>query len=287
MRAPLNRAGFTLLEALIALTLGAVIVGLVTSVMVAQGRFYRDTSRRAELQGTVRTITDQLREELQAVTRSGITVATGTQLTFRLPISLGVLCAGGVKVKGKWAVDASAYLPSPGGGISSDRVSGYAIRNPSTGAWSYTNTAWGTLSPGTAGAAAACAAIGADTAGGGGDFRQLSASVVGAPDAGTVLMLYTTVEFRFQDSTLRPGARALFRSEAGGTLIEYATGLANTARFEYRRTGQTAFQASVTGGQLQQIEEIRVVSRIEQAGEAEAETILYEWDLRVPLRNLP
>jgi hypothetical protein len=279
----MGNAGFTLLEALIASVLGAVVIGLVLSVVISQGDYLRNVAGGTERQGTVRAAADILRDELRNVTRRGITVANGTRLVVRVPLTMGVVCVAAGR--GRGGGDASVYLPVPGGGISSERVSGWGYLNG--GDWTYSIASWNAIQATSGNPAAVCAAVGADTGGAGHEFFSLN-NLVSAAGAGDIVQLFTLVQYRIGNSLLRPGTRALFRREGTGPQIEYVTGLSSSSRFQYRRRNQTSFQNSVSGtGNLANIEEIRVIVEAEGAVPGEAVPASYRWDFRIPLRNVP
>jgi len=287
--------GFSLVEALIATVLGTLVIALVVSVVVAQGGYFGDVHTRANLQETVRSSADLLREELQTVLRGGILTAESDRLVALVPVAMGVVCGevegppgkGKGVGKGKGPVSAApAYLPLPGGGADTDRVTWYAIRDE-IGDWLFHDS-----NPVVAGGnpAGICEDVGADTDGAKGDFRNLSGMESPAlPEVGNLVALLSEVGFRFDGSVLGPGTIALYRQEAGGPEVEFASGLNSNARFQYRRQGETTFQDEVTGAaDRATIVEIRVVASAESLDErGGAGPLSYEWDLRIPLRNAP
>lgn len=290
-----NERGFSLVEALIATVLGTLVIALVVSVVVAQGGYFGDVHTRANLQETVRSSADLLREELQTVLRGGILTAESDRLVVLVPVAMGVICGevegppgkGKGTGKGKAAGSAApAYLPLPGGGADTDRVTWYAIRNEA-GDWLFHES-----DPVQTGGnpSAECENVGADTQGAKGDFRNLAGLQNPAlPDVGDLVALLSEVGFRFEGSALAPGTVALYRQEAGGPEVEFASGLSSQARFQYRRQGEALFQDQVASAvDRATIVEIRVVAAAESLDErGGAGALSYEWDLRIPLRNVP
>lgn len=279
----LGRGGFTLLEALIASVLGAVVIGLVLSVVIAQGEHFRRSAVSPERSGSVRAAADLLHEELQNVTRRGVVLANPFRLVVRVPLSIGVVCeAAG---PGSGGGPASVYLPVPGGGITSQRVSGWGYLSGSD--WVYSFASWESLHSPLGDPEDVCARVGANTAGVGYEFQSLT-NLTAAAVAGDILQLFTLVEYTLGNSLLRPGSRALFRREGGGQPVEYVTGLTPASRFEYRRRDQTNFETLVTSGtDLANIEEFRVTLEAEAAEPGEAVPESYRWSFRIPLRNVP
>jgi hypothetical protein len=69
--------------------------------------------------------------------------------------------------------------------------------------------------------------------------------------------------------------------------LEFVTGVTGESGFQYRRQDQTAFQEQVPPGPLSEIVEIRVRTEAESLDErGGAGPMAYEWDLRIPLRNV-
>jgi hypothetical protein len=339
-------AGFTLIEALIATVLGALVIGLVVSVVVAQGGYFSDVHARASIQESVRSSADLLREELQTVIQGGILTAESDRLVARVPLAMGVVCGdvvgppgkGGLppgKGKGAYTPDeleslwgespgeavpvpapvgsvgrvltlrliplqgkgkgkgagtlstAPVYLPLPGGGVDAGRVSWYAIREDD-GDWLYREGTWADLLGGGGNPASECQDVGTDVTGAGGDFHRLTGFQSPAiPSEGDLIALFAQVEFRFDPSVLAPGTGALFRQEGTGDVVEFATGLTAASGFQYRRQGQTTFEDGVSGAQLDEIVEIRIRTVAESLDpRGGAGPLNYDWDLRIPLRNV-
>jgi type II secretory pathway pseudopilin PulG len=303
VRARHPAAGFTLIEALIATVLGALVIGLAVSVVVAQGGYFRDVHARASVQESVRSTADLLREELQTVIRGGIITAESDRLVVRAPLAMGIVCGdvkgppgkgkgkgvGMGKGKGKGTLStAPVYLPLPGGGVDKDRVSWYAIREEGS-EWVYREGTWADLLGAGGNPAGECQAVGTDVTGAGASFHRMTGFQSPAiPSEGDLIALFTEVEFRFDPSALEPGTGALFRQEGTGDAVEFATGLTAASRFRYRRQGQTTFQDNVSGAQLDEIVEIRIRTLAEsQDPRGGAGPLTYDWDLRIPLRNAP
>ena len=287
-----DRAGFTLIEALVATLIGTIVVGMVTSVMVSQSRYYGDASRRAELQTSVRAVVELVREELQSLTLDGIRTAETDQLVFRVPLAIGSVCDGGGRGRGRGA--ASVYLPAPGSGISSDRVSGWGWRDPrpddtsgnnNLDDWNYRNNPWTSLNVGGGTSKTTCYNMGADTVGGGSDYYTLSGPLTAFADDGDLLMLYTEVEYLIDDSALRPGTLALFRREGTGSLTEFAPGLTSDTRFEYREHGDDYFETNPSSWEIDDIIEIRLTVVAERQDQIAGANSEYRWQVRIPIRN--
>ena len=105
---PRGRAGFTLIEVLVALVLTVLLGGVIFQVVQGESRFATVQSAREEVQQNSRGALEVLASELRSVQRAGLVSATSTSITFLLPRVWGVSCGvtGGVL---------SALFPAAGG----------------------------------------------------------------------------------------------------------------------------------------------------------------------------
>jgi Tfp pilus assembly protein PilW len=86
------RAGFTLVETLIALVLSMVILLLVSHTFLVQNQFYATQTLRVGAQDNVRAATELMASEVRNVAEGGVVVAGARTLTVRSPMAIGVLC---------------------------------------------------------------------------------------------------------------------------------------------------------------------------------------------------
>lgn len=264
-----GRGGFTLIEALIALTIGTFVVLMASGVFVAQSDFYDFVVRQSRVQDDARSVVQSMRRILPTIPRGGFVAASADRMVVRRPQSIAVVCslpnpstAHALITSGAAALDVSAaagiarYTPAIGGTPAS---------------WSFHDTNVTSVVSGLGGTAAdACFLAGADTLGVRGDFVTLGnlAALTGVnPAPGDVFMIFEEFELEFATSTLNGRQTALFQGIAGETLVEFASGLSSDARFEYR-VGGTTWQASVSGAGLENIDAVRVDADSEVAGTA-------------------
>lgn len=269
----MNRAGFTLLEAVIALTLSSIIVALVSSVFLAQNTFYATVSDQSTVQDNVRTMTSILASEVRGISSGGVRLAEADRVALRVPVAVAGVCdprASQVRVHlvGFSQIDTAAVV-------------GYAVGG-ATGAWNYQTATWGSLFASSGSTdAGACYTNGADTAGAATDFVDLNIS--GVP-VGDLVMLFSEVEYSIAASTLQPGSLALYRGPFGGTLTELVTGLTTTAGFEYRR-GNATYYTAVASADLPSIDGLRVAA-LGTAAQAPAGTAFtFGWTIRIPMES--
>ncbi len=271
-----QKAGFTLLEAIVALTLSSVIVTLVSSVFLTQNNFYRSVVQRTRVQDNLRVATDFIASEVRGVAGGGVTTAESRRFVVHLPIAMGGVCHNEV-------AHGRVYMPGLSD-IDGDEVAGYALQDAG-GDWTYTADTWSNLlvSSGSSDANQCLITSGADTVGATADFGRLLIS--GGTTLGEVIMIYRDVEFKIDQSELNPRTLAVYRGVTGDTPREFATGITSDTKFQYRLPSGT-YQNSITGASLANIENIRVIaSAIATDSVGGIESYSYEWTAGIPLRN--
>ena len=260
---------------MIALTLSSVIVALVSSVFLTQNNFYRMVVQRTRVQDNLRIVTDLIASEVQGVAGGGVTLAQSRRFRVRLPIAMGGVCA-------PQGVNGVVYVPGLTE-IDGNEVAGYGTQDV-TGAWTYTADTWSNLllSSGPGDANACLLASGADTVGAITDFGSL---LIGGTTLGDVIMIYREVEFKIDQSELRPQTLAVYRGVTGDTLREFATGITTDTRFQYRLPS-SVYQNSIIPASVANIENIRVIaSAIATDSIGLIDSYSYEWPVGIPLRN--
>lgn len=277
----LRSGGFTLIEAIVALTLSSVVVILVSTVFLVQNQYYALQLERSAAQDNVRMVTETVASEIRSVMQGGVVIAQNTRLVVRSPLVLGVVCGwpGANKV--------SVQIDGGDANLDTDAVAGVALRDSVTGAWTYQDADWSdTYQSG--GDPSSCAANGADTVGAYDDFqdfRRFNSYFGGLPPVGSIVMFYEAVEYSLAASTMDPTATALYRGPYGGALVEFATGMDSTAQFTYR-TGGSTYATSVTGASLALIDAIHIEARARRTPQTGGvEDVTAGWGVNVYLRN--
>jgi prepilin-type N-terminal cleavage/methylation domain-containing protein len=277
-----GRGGFSLPEALIALTISSVLVLLVGTVFLVQNDFYSHVLLRSQVQENARAMTEQVATEVRSIGDSAIIQADSSELVVRTPLATFSVC-------GRVLSDVYVHVPGGTAGITTSDVTGIGYLHPN-GTWSWHDVSWGTLL-GTGGdPQAECRANGADTTGISGEFYRFTTvdALTGFPAAsllGSSFVLYTKTHFRFASSTLVSGDRALYRGKYGGTLTELATGVGPTAHFEY--WGGGSWSKAVTGAaNLASITRVRLEAQSQGRGETSRE-LRYDfgWTVDIPVAN--
>jgi prepilin-type N-terminal cleavage/methylation domain-containing protein len=90
-----GRAGFTLVEVLVALVLAVMLGGVIFQVVQGESRFATVQSAREEVQQNSRGALEILGSELRAAQPAGLVTARVDSITFFMPRVWGVSCGGG------------------------------------------------------------------------------------------------------------------------------------------------------------------------------------------------
>jgi len=279
-----NTAGFTLAEAIVALSLSTVLVLMVTTVFIAQSDFYDDVLRRSGAHDDARGVIEVVSSDVRKVMPDGIILADSLAFAARIPLTLAMVCEMDNTLL-------SVLHPETAAGLDTDDVTGYAVRDGS-GGWIYGSSTWSDLYYDSGSTAKAdCGSAGADTVGlPTSNFVRLYGPwfyFVPVPAAGDPFLLTRDVKLEFADSDLDTATVGLYRGTYGQSLVEFASGLGDDARFEYRLQGNSSFQSSVSSGNLSQINSIRIVAQAFRQEGAGGDSYEFELIQDVPLRNVP
>jgi prepilin-type N-terminal cleavage/methylation domain-containing protein len=90
-----RRAGFTLIEVMVALVLAVLLGGVIFQVLRGESRFVTVQSARQEVQQNARGALEILASELRAAQSFGLVNANTNSVTFLLPRAWGISCGGG------------------------------------------------------------------------------------------------------------------------------------------------------------------------------------------------
>lgn len=86
------RAGFTLVEMMVALVIGIMVVGFILDFMVGQSRFAASQAGKEEAQQNLRGALEIVASDLRGTLAAGIAVANDQSIEFALPEMWGVVC---------------------------------------------------------------------------------------------------------------------------------------------------------------------------------------------------
>jgi hypothetical protein len=277
------RAGFSLVETIIALVLSSVVIILVSTTFLVQNRYYSSQTLRAAAHDNARTATERMAGEIRSVMRNGFLTADSASLTIRSPMLLAVVCD-------RQGNNISVYSEGGEAGVDTDEVGGVGWLDQTTGVWTYRTATWSYIDQTGGTPATDCAGNGADTTAATGEFhrlRRFNLLYGSTPDDGEIIMLYRETTFSLQASALEPGTLGLFRASYGQSAVELATGMDATAKFQYR-TGGTTYANSVSAGSLGNIDAVRLVAEARKRSQsAGQDDITFGWSVNVILPNVP
>jgi type II secretory pathway pseudopilin PulG len=247
---PSGRAGLTLVELLVALTVTTIAGAALIQVMLAQNRASGNNEAWRVARAVSRGSLNRLLADLRIVEAEGaldVSTVDGRNITLRVPYALGVACNTTLPM-------AVTLLPVDNAQWSAARFAGFAWRDNSTAAYRYrtASSSGATIfSPGTG---SVCTTAGITTlpasAGGGtaGRVVNLNAGTMGSgtPSVGMNVFVYQQVRYRFAPSVALPGRVALWRQVLnGGPDEELAAPFDSTARFSFYVVGSDVAQGSV------------------------------------------
>jgi prepilin-type N-terminal cleavage/methylation domain-containing protein len=236
MRTPLRtRRGFSLVEIITALTILSILGIAMSKVMMSQTRGYQyenggRRSRTAARSAMNIMITD-LRMTQDAGGVTGVDATNHRRVDVRVPIAFGVVCSVGANnvIMAIAPVDSFQYA--------SMKLGGYAIRNATTGIYSY--VAGGAISTVNVSNCHGAPSIYADTVTMGGRQGQV-VQVTGTPPAGTAAgsigMIWQQVRYVFDTSKVYAKRAGIFRIVSYGASAdtsELTAPFSWSARFKY------------------------------------------------------
>jgi prepilin-type N-terminal cleavage/methylation domain-containing protein len=219
------RRGFSVVEVLVALVIGAIVGNTVLKLLVRQSEFHSRLRTTREARAVSRGGLNALLGDLRSVEPSGGVVgAAPTVLTVRVPYAFGITCDENTFVI--QPVDSLEFAASP--------PTGYAYRTPA-GAYVYRENESITR----AGSASDCTNRNINMPGT--EVDSVYNVTAGLPTndpaiatSGTPVLLYRTVAYSFAASTAVPGQTGLWRMiTSTGERQEIAAPFHASARFRY------------------------------------------------------
>lgn len=229
-----SRAGFTLVEMLIALTLTAVLGATITGAFVSQSRFFEKQEKVGAARGVARAGTSMLLSDLRMTeSDSGVVAASNTSITVDVPYAFGLACNKDVTT-GNLRV---SMLPVDSQVLASAAYSGYAVRTTDSTYHYHT-------SPGPANAGGDCSTSGVSVLNPQGWVTKIPGTPTVTP--GTPIFLFQTITYSFKPSTSVSGRLGLFRTlEATADEEEIAAPFGPNAGFRFYVDHSGTSQAAV------------------------------------------
>ena len=240
-----NRAGFTLAEVMVALTMTAIIGAAVTGVFVTQSKFFDTQEKVAFARGVSRGGMNMIISELRMIEQGGgIVAAANKSITVRAPYALGVVC-------GTAGLLTVSRLPSDPFMYDSAGYSGYAVRDKATGQYTYVEGPTTITTTITASNVCNAASVTVVTDGGGnfdGEAIQIAALPNTPPAIGSPFFMYQRIRYEFKASANVPGRVALWRYiEALNRDEELVAPFDTSAGFNFYVSDGPTPQSSVPG----------------------------------------
>jgi prepilin-type N-terminal cleavage/methylation domain-containing protein len=248
-----NQQGFTLVEALVALTISGILASGLISLLMGQSKFYDRTDDQMNAEQVAQATFDMLSSELRMASSTDLIAATADSVTFRFDLSRGIVCDSTASDEATLYV----YDRTTNGGLGGSFV-GIAVSGPYEeefeyeDSWNPTPTATGS-SP-----KADCVAAGTPSTGPNADYMRITGwgarFTDGVPARGALVRGYGSLTYRFAASTFFSTRTALWR----GTQ-ELVGPFDDAAAFAYIMTDGSV-QSSVTGSALDSVASVRVTA---------------------------
>ena len=198
-----QRTGFSLIELMVAIVIVTIVGGSLAQLYVSQLRFQRTEDAMRDSRSSARAALNVLTSDMRMLeVGGGVASATDRDIVLRVPYSFGIVCASDDD-----ETDVS-LLPSDSTSYGSAGFSGWAWRDPATGAWAYEEGATTVSDPGTA----TCTAASVEVLAGGPVVRLDPGIDDDDLSVGTPVMLFQRIRYRFDDSVALPGRDGLFRT---------------------------------------------------------------------------
>jgi prepilin-type N-terminal cleavage/methylation domain-containing protein len=232
-----SRRGFSLVEIITALTILAIIGSAMTKMILSQTRGYQYDSGGRRSRATARSAMNIMITDLRMTQDNGgvsyIDATNHRRVDVRVPVGIGMVCTVG----GSSLV--MAITPVDSFQMASIKFGGYAVRNATTGIYSY--VAGGAMSAGNVndchgnGVYSDTVPIGGRT----GSVVQVSGTPPAGTARGSMAMIWQTVRYSFDSSKVFPGRAGLYRIVTGSTTAdtnELVAPFSWNARFKYYTT---------------------------------------------------
>lgn len=251
-RAVREDAGFSLVEALIALVIGGVLATALVSLLLGQSRFYERTDAQIYAEQSLRGSMDLVSSELRMGSGWDLLAAEPDSVALRYDLIRAVVCdTTGTDAVAAFALDRITDANLAGG------FRGTAVSGPYEETFDYADGWTPTESSTGSGPKTACVAVGAPSGLADDDYAILTGwtSQFGVrPNPGSVVRVYGRLTYRFAPSTFFATRTALWRGSQ-----ELIGPLENEASFSYVME-DGSLESSVSGSDLEEVVAVRVTA---------------------------
>lgn len=248
-----NEGGFTLVEALVALTITGILASGLISLLVGQSRFYDRTDDQLNAEQVAQATFDLVSTELRMGSAQDLLAATADSVKIRFALSLALVCDS------TGSDEAALYVfdRTTNAGLSGSFV-GMAVSGPYEETFEYAD-GWNPVPTATgAGPKSDCTASGAPGTAPDSDYLRITGWAArftgGVPERGALVRGYGSLTYRFAASTFFTANTALWR----GTQ-ELVGPFDNTAAFSYVMSDGSV-RSSVAGSALDSVIAVRLTA---------------------------
>jgi prepilin-type N-terminal cleavage/methylation domain-containing protein len=242
------RAGFSLVELLIALLLTSLVGAAVTGVFVTQSQLFDNQAKESRARGVSRSAINIMMSELRMVEHDkGVQLARPDSLRVRVPFAMGVVCGIDGAAVAAWIFPADSFA------YADASFKGYAYRQ-ADGVYRYQASG----SAPTAGGTAVCDAVNVQTAGPGSAMTIATLPAI-LPEAGAPIFFYQVVTYFFAPDAELPGARVLMRQVGTSDPEELVRPFDSTARFRYFWNSETGVSQATAPANLALLHGVELV----------------------------
>jgi len=275
-RARPREAGFTLVEALIAMVITGFLASAMVSLLIGQSRFYERTDDQIWAEQSLRATFDLMSSEVRMASATDLLAADGDSVSFRFDFLRGIVCdsiAADEATLMAFDTVMNANLTS---------ITGTAYSGPYDTDYEYADGFVPTETDTGSGPRAVCVANGGDGSGPDNAYASMTGWTSqfsgGVPDQGSIVRFYGTLTYRFAPSAFFRSRRALWR----GTQ-ELVGPFEDDAAFSYVMDDGSV-ESSVAGADLDDVVAVRVSATAIPDG-ANRFGVARDLEFDIPFRN--
>lgn len=209
-RPEIRERGFTLVEALIALTISGIVATALVSLLLAQSRFYQRTDDQMAAEQAAQATFELVSSEIRMAGAADLMEAESDSLTFRFDLFQAIVC----DATGSDEVAMHVFERTASAGLTSSFV-GIAVSGPFETGFEYEDSWDPTPSASGSGPRADCVAAGGSGSGPDSDYLRISGwtsrFTTGVPQRGALVRQYGKVTYKFAPSSFFATRWALWR----------------------------------------------------------------------------
>ena len=230
-----NSKGFTLVELMIAASVTGIMGVALTQMLIHNSRFVAHTEAMMNARQVARAAMNMMGAELAMVSNGGLTAASATSITLRVPYAFGILCNphSGYRIGSLLPTDSIIYASASADGL--------AWRSDATDEYTFMTVSSVTVAA-TSSERAKCLNQGITIFT---DDRAISMMVTSDTlSFGNTFYLYQTIRYQFAGSADLTGRLGLWRKRGSDADEEILAPFDNTSRFAFFVGSAATAQAS-------------------------------------------